>query len=637
VVPIGSEEETCSFVVSNPFDYELLDVVKNLTYPDLPELIIADPKTVDDLLNADNKPAEENGEEEVSLPTADYDMTIGSSDKEVSDHPIIYITNRILQAAVAEATSDVHIEPKENSTTVRFRIDGDLSEKFTLKKKTGKMVISRLKALAGMDIAEHRKPQDGAAEAIISKRHFVLRLATTATVYGESLVFRLLDRDAGVVSLEGLGMTSQQAANMHHFAQSAAGLVLVVGPTGSGKTTTLYSLFSLIDCRSRSLISVEDPVEYRLPFANQQQVNDKAGINFEALLKSAVRQDPDILFMGEVRDAHSAQTAIQFSSIGRLVLTTLHTSSATSAIFRLEELGLSRTQMADSLLGIISQRLVKRLCDQCKEERPLSEEDKRMLGLVLEEVPEKAYFPVGCPACNLTGYHGREGVFEVIRVDAVLSEAIRKGIPIVDLRRMVKDRGDMLMSRHAAEKMVQGLFTPRDIYQYILTEAELFLRVEKPAASHTTGTPLAAAPPAPAAPAEPAPVAEAAGEQKTRLLIVDDDAVTRKLLSRLAEHAGYAVVAISDGIEALLKIGGEHFDLIITDLNMPNLNGFTLLEMLRQKGIETPVIFITASSSEEDVKRSLALGATDFVQKPVEREAFLARVAHALDRQPVAG
>jgi len=629
VVPIGGEEETPSFVVSNPFDFELLDVVKNLTHPAKPELIITDPKTVEELL--DNE-----GPGEVEAETATTIAADGATrfegEEGIGEHPVIFITDRILQAAVTEGASDVHIEPKENTTTVRFRIDGDLSEKFTLKKKTGMMLISRLKALAGMDIAEHRKPQDGAAEIRVGERHFVLRLATTSTVHGESLVFRMLDRSAKVLSLEELGMTPRQAASMQHFANSPAGLVMVVGPTGSGKTTTLYTLFSLIDCRTRSLISVEDPVEYRIPFANQQQVNEKAGINFQSLLKSAVRQDPDILFIGEIRDDYSATTAIEFTSIGHLTLTTLHTSSATSAIFRLEELGVTRTQMADTLLGIISQRLIKRLCESCKEARPLSEEEQRVVGLVSEIVPQTAYFPVGCPACNFSGYHGREGIYEVIPIDASLSEAIRRGLPIIELRRMVKERGELLMSQQAVEKLRQGVFALRDIYQHILMEAELHLRSEA-AKSEVTLAPAPASPSRPAQEAAPLVTGPEAG--KPRLLIVDDDTVTRKILTRYAETAEYEVVASADGIDALLQIGAQQFDLIVSDLNMPNLNGFSLLEMLRQKGIETPIIFITASDAEEDNKHALSLGAADIVHKPIDREVFLSRVTRSLQaREP---
>jgi type IV pilus assembly protein PilB len=630
-VPTGSEGETVSFVISNPFDFELLDVLKNLAHPNLPELIITEPKTISELLSDESV-----GEldENLAISVADSDIESGAAEGKVAaKHPIIYITDRILNAAVTEGASDVHIEPKENLITIRFRIDGDLEEKFTLKKKTGMMLISRLKAIANMDIAEHRKPQDGAAEANIAGRQFVLRLATTSTVYGESLVFRILDRNAEVLTLEQLGMSPQQAENMTHFANSVAGLLLVVGPTGSGKTTTLYSLFSLIDCRTRSLISVEDPVEYRIAFANQQQVNDKAGITFQALLKSAVRQDPDILFMGEVRDGFSAQTAIEFTSIGHLALTTLHTSSATSAIFRLEELGITRMQMADSLLGIVSQRLIKRLCEQCKEARPIKEEERRVLALITDDPPATAYYPVGCPACNFSGYRSREGIYEVIRIDATLSEAIRKGLPIGQLRRIVRERGELLMSQHALEKIRQGVLTPRDVEQYIFMEADSQMRAEDPspqAAKLPEATANEAVAPSHGEAAASQPLGEDKNRGAKRLLVVDDEAVTRKLLTRLVENAGYQVVACDDGIDALLKIGGEHFDLIITDINMPNLDGFSLLEMLNQKGVATPVLFVTGSNEPEDEQRGLTMGAADFVRKPIQKEILLARIERSL-------
>ncbi|HEY3168028.1 MAG TPA: ATPase, T2SS/T4P/T4SS family, partial [Candidatus Binatia bacterium] len=268
-----------------------------------------------------------------------------SHDTMLETESVLRLADRLLAKAVAERASDIHIEPKGHDSVFRLRVDGDMREVSTIKKDTSLMLVSRLKALAGMDIAERRRPQDGACEVKIDGRSFKLRMATTSTPDGESLIIRLLEPGGAAKALTDLGMTEQQSRDLTAAARSTQGLILIVGPTGSGKTTTIFSVLSHVDTQSRSLISVEDPVEYRIPFANQQQVNDKAGINFETLLKSAMRQDPDILFLGEIRDSFSGKASMDFASTGHLTISTLHTSNATSAIFRLERLGVTRTMM----------------------------------------------------------------------------------------------------------------------------------------------------------------------------------------------------------------------------------------------------------------------------------------------------
>jgi type IV pilus assembly protein PilB len=253
------------------------------------------------------------------------------SEIDIEKRPIVHISNSILYTAVTERASDIHIEPKEKETSVRYRIDGDLQDLYRMKKQTGAMVISRLKALAGLDIAERMRPQDGAVEIMADGRTFKLRLATTSTPNGESLVIRVLEPSAKPKKMSDLGMMDAQVAAMIDLAARRYGLILVVGPTGSGKTTTIYSFLAHVDTRTRSLISVEDPVEYRIPDANQQQVNEKAGVTFDALLKSSVRQDPDILYLGEIRDGFSARISVDFASTGHMTVSTLHTNNATTA------------------------------------------------------------------------------------------------------------------------------------------------------------------------------------------------------------------------------------------------------------------------------------------------------------------
>jgi type II secretory ATPase GspE/PulE/Tfp pilus assembly ATPase PilB-like protein/DNA-binding response OmpR family regulator len=627
VVPLGNGTEGNTFALSNPFNWELMDNLSRITGKDKAlKLAVTDPEHIELLFQHESALGAEQqtnnavggeGAQKIEGPNRQFPMSEPVeqiSEADIKKHPIVYIANTMINKAVAERASDIHIEPKEEETVIRFRVDGDLRDAFAVKKNTGVMLISRLKALGGLDLAEKRKPQDGSFAATISNKTFKLRLATTSTPFGESLIIRLLEPSAKPKALDELGMMDQQVATMIEFANRTHGVILIVGPTGSGKTTTIYSFLSHIDCQKRSLISAEDPVEYTIPYANQQQANEKAGITFESLLKSAVRQDPDILFLGEVRDPYSAKMSMDFASTGHLTVTTLHTSNATTAIFRLERLGVDRGTMADTLIGVVAQRLLKKLCPDCKEITQISPEERDMLAPFMDEVPAQVAHPVGCAKCNNTGYFGREGVYEIITFDHVIAEMSRSGAPIAEIRNAIRDRGDFLMSTHAVLKVKNLLFAPKDVYEQILVE-ELAFEAQR---AHKE-TP-------------PTPHTEVA-EKTISILVVEDDDDSRKLITRFLENSGYTVTPAEDGVSALLQLGKGTFDLIISDVNMPNLDGFTLLEMKGQKGIATPVIFLTSRSDPEDMSRGLGLGATDYITKPTKKDILLTKVKTVLEKR----
>jgi len=531
---------------------------------------------------------------------------------------ILLLTERLLKRAVAERASDMHIEPKNKETVVRLRVDGDMREIVTLKSDASLMVMSRLKAMGGMDIAERRRPQDGACETKIDGRQFKLRLATTSTPDGESLILRLLEPGARAKSLIDLGMTDEQTRALTLAANSTQGLILAVGPTGSGKTTTIFSVLSQIDTQTRSLISVEDPVEYRIPFANQQQVNERAGINFESLLKSAVRQDPDILFLGEIRDNFSAKASMDFASTGHLTISTLHTSNATSAIFRLERLGVTRTMMSDSILVIVAQRLLKRLCLYCKEVGVITEREAARLAPFTRQIPPEVARPVGCVKCNHTGYLGREGVYEVIRFDTEIADRLHSNKPVAAIREFSYRRGDYLISHHTVDKVAQMLVSVEDAYQRILAEEVV---------------PESAAPP----PELPARAPDAAPrsipmERGAAILLVEDDCENRALLqARLAEQ-NYRVTVADDGLDALMELGRTSFDLILSDINAAEFDGFKLLQAMHKKGIRTPLVFLSADHDEETEIKGLELGVAEYIRTPVKKELFLLKIKKLLKR-----
>ena len=471
-----------------------------------------------------------------------------------------------------------------------------------------------------LDMAGGRKPQDGSMELKIDGRAFILRLATTCTPDGESLILRLLEPWAKPKPLEELGMSPQQVKHMVDFAHRNHGLLVIAGPTGSGKTTTIYSLLQHIDCKTRSLISVEDPVEYRIPSANQQQVNEKAGLTFEALLKSSLRQDPDILFLGEMRDPFSAKMAIDFSSTGHLTISSVHTTNATTAIFRLERIGITRGAMADSILGVIAQKLLKRLCPHCKKTGPLTDEERAWFAPFTDDIPALIARPVGCLKCGGTGFLGREGIYEIVKFYPEISDMIRRGVPISEIRDFARQRGDILITDHAIEKVRGLLFEPKNVYENVLLEESEYRRLPK-----APSTTAAAAPKAPAA------IIMAASQGAAKILVAEDDADTRFLIQRVLENQGYAVTVAADGLEALARLTSQPFDLILSDVNMPNLDGLKLMEMKAQKKIATPVILFTAE--EEGEAQALALGAEDYIKKPVAKDVIVALVRRALASQ----
>jgi len=606
-----------AFVMSNPFDWERLEDLRKFAGQDEAwRLLISEPDSIDMLFRYGALTAGEGipkAEEKLRIVKPPVEISEKVSEWTIERAPIVYLSNSVIEKAVSEQASDIRIEPKETKTVVRFRVDGDLMDFFTLKKDTAVKVISRLKLLAGMDIGERRKPQDGAFAAIIGNRTLSFRLSSTSTPYGESLIIRVLDIYSEPEDLKSLGMTDEQLNTMVRLGNRSGGLILIVGTTGSGKTTTIYSLLHKIDCQTRSLISVEDPVEYRISFANQQQVNEKAGVTFEALLKSVVRQDPDILFMGEVRDPYSAKVSMEFASTGHLTISSLHTTNATTAIFRLEKLGIDRGTMADTILAVVAQRLLKKLCPHCKEIVPISEEETRMLSPFVHVMPSQVAHPVGCPQCNNTGYSGREGVYEIIEFDAEISEMIRANMTISEIRSFAQERGDYLISHHAVEKVRDLVFTPKDVYEGVLVEE---IKIER-------FKPEEIAPKA-------APGKEAVAQAS--ILVAEDEEDTRKLIARLLENQGYEVTTSKDGIDALLHLGKKHFDLILSDIRMPNLDGFKLLEMISQKGIKAPVIFLTAMTRMEEEQKGLDLGAMDYIKKPIRKEILLSRVKSALEK-----
>ncbi len=604
-----ADEKGPAFVVGDPFNRELFSLLGRYAAEGAAvRILLTEPDNIYLLLRR-----------------PDRDRIKASMRPNMDGVSVSEIASNILDTAVYERASDIHIEPKNDMTVVRFRIDGDLREHYQLNSQTGLQLITRFKAQGHLDIAERRKPQDGSMEIQIDGRAFILRLATTCTPAGESLILRLLEPYVKAKPLEELGMSKAQVQHMIDFAHRNHGLIVIAGPTGSGKTTTIYSLLQHIDCKKRSLISVEDPVEYRIQSANQQQVDEKAGLTFEALLKSSLRQDPDILFLGEMRDSFSAKMAIDFSSTGHLTISSVHTTNATTAIFRLERIGVTRGAMADSILGVIAQKLLKRLCVHCKKAGPITEEERAWFSPFTEDIPAQIARPVGCTKCDGTGFLGREGIYEIVKFYPEISDMIRRDVPISDIRDFARQRGDILITDHAIEKVRAQVFDARNVYENVLLEESEYRKPPKADGATAPSTVIA-----PKASSNPAIIMDAP-RGASKILVAEDDADTRALIRRVLENQGYAVSLAADGIEALALLAGEPFDLILSDVNMPHLDGLKLMELKAQKRIDTPVIFFTAEAETE--ARALELGAEDFIKKPVSKEVIATRVRRVLERR----
>ena len=339
------------------------------------------------------------------------------------DAPIIRLINAILSQAVREQASDIHIETFEDRLSVRYRIDGVLAEVLSPKRALAPLLVSRLKVMAKLDIAEKRVPQDGRISVRIAGHAVDIRMSTIPSAHGERVVLRLLDTAAGQLKLEQLNMNEQVLEAYRRHLHSPHGIILVTGPTGSGKTTTLYAGLSHINESSRNIMTIEDPVEYMLPGVGQTQVNSKVDMTFARGLRAILRQDPDVVMVGEIRDLETGEIAVQASLTGHLVLSTLHTNTAIGAITRLKDMGIEPFLVSSSLLAVMSQRLVRLLCVECKEGAPATDAEREILGVSSQE-SLVLFQPRGCSKCNYTGYRGRTGIYEMIEVDDELGGMI---------------------------------------------------------------------------------------------------------------------------------------------------------------------------------------------------------------------
>ena len=390
--------------------------------------------------------------EDLAAKLAEGDL----SSQDVQSSPVVQLVTSMVEQAARQRASDIHIEAKEDSVRVRFRIDGSLYEKFTYSIHLLPAIMARLKIIGGMDIAEKRKPQDGRFTILVDKREYDIRVSVLPTVYGEKCVMRLAQKKALTRNKSELGFSPSELKAFDDILKNPNGILLVTGPTGSGKSTTLYTALSELNKEDVNIVTVEDPVEANIDGINQVQVNVKADLTFASALRSILRQDPDIIMIGEIRDGETAQIAVQASITGHLVVSTLHTNSAAGSISRLINMGVEGYLLADSLVGIIAQRLVRRLCPYCKKPHLITDTERRIMGIRADVNPE-IYEPVGCERCDNTGYSGRIGIYEIMKITPPLKELISKNASVSELKQMGMREGMHTLRQSATMLVIKGI------------------------------------------------------------------------------------------------------------------------------------------------------------------------------------
>ncbi len=676
VVPLRMSDRALVVAMANPLDREALRAVEFAAGCRV-EIEIATPTTIRDALehayhldasldaylkgvidDRDLRVAEAQDE-----PAADVQSLM----RETNLAPVVKLFNSIIFDALRSRASDIHIETAAAGVRVRYRIDGLLEESSVrLPKWVQDPLIARCKVLAKLDITERRVPQDGRIQVRNRNALIDLRVSSLPTQFGEKLTLRVLDSGKAPTSLEQFHFSSRDLKCIRQALARPEGMILVTGPTGSGKTTTLYGMLAEIVSPTRNIVTIENPIEYQIDGINQVEINEKQGLTFAGTLRSILRQDPDVILVGEIRDTETAEIALRASQTGHLVLSTLHTNDAVATITRLSDLGIPPYMLASSLHLILAQRLVRRVCTQCGE--PYEPDPEVLRKLNIQGTGHQFRLGRGCSTCRKTGFAGRAGVFEVMPITPLLSKLIEAKAQESALRRQARADGTMLLAGHAAARVCAGEVTAEEVLRVVDVDTEnrrcptcdqsiedgfsvcphcaailqrqcpscgIRLQPEWQVCPYCAGQSPHAGPARLAVSSRPRVAASDAARQYCAL-VVDDNADMRKLIGFTLEHSGLPlqVLSAADGSEALQRAQEAPPDLILLDVMMPGLDGFAVCEQLRAN-VRTafiPILMVTARDDPGSRVRGYLAGTDDYIGKPFARAELVARVRRLIER-----
>jgi len=472
MVPVVTSNEAF-IAVNDPFAFQPLDDLRLSLEWDGVKVVLAPYSAILSAINFAYDMSQDSAEQVIEdMHEEDSDLILSEIEKtgdlldETSEAPIIRLVNLMLSQAVKARASDIHVEPYQDKLKVRYRVDGILYDKLAPPKRIQSTLVSRIKVMAKLNIAEKRLPQDGRMEIRIADKNVDIRVSTIPTAFGERVVLRLLDKSTVLLELSDLGLPEDRLKLVDRLIRTPHGIILVTGPTGSGKTTTLYAALNTINNPDINIITIEDPVEYQIEGIGQIQVNPKIGLNFANGLRSIVRQDPDVILVGEIRDMETAEISIQSALTGHLVFSTLHTNDAASAVTRLIDMGIEPFLVSSSVMAILAQRLVRVVCDDCKEAYAPHEESLESIDITPEMAAgRKIYRGKGCPSCLNTGYRGRTGIFELMILDDSIKNLILKTSDANAIKRQAVEQGMLSLRQDGAQKVLDGITTIEEVFR----------------------------------------------------------------------------------------------------------------------------------------------------------------------------
>jgi type IV pilus assembly protein PilB len=628
VLPLRLDNQTLTFATADPIDLEaeaILSAALNRYH--LRWEVAEEAALLDVIANHYGKPLAdrmvEGNEEEaadvrlIRIPEEYY--TLAELRQMAHSLSASRVLDTLYADAIAQHASDIHIEPTETDVHVRYRVDGFLHLVTELPKSLQAPLVSRAKLLADMDISNSRKPQDGSCRLLINEKRIDLRLSSLPTLHGEKLVIRILDPSITVPTLKDLGFLPHDQERFERLLRLSQGMILVTGPTGSGKSTTLYACIEQLAQEKSNVVTVEDPIEREIAGVNQVPISQIGGVTFASALRSILRQDPNVIMVGEIRDRETADVSFRAALTGHLVLSTLHTLDAPSAVVRCVDLGLEPYLVASALSGVLAQRLLRRKCPYCTQP----------IGNGQFESP-------GCHQCNYTGFKGRVGVYELLVVDDNFRSLLAQGASMAQLREAARAAGMRTLAEDAHDKIAQGWLVEEEVAEVIIPEtpatppSAVSIPIPLPKTEDLPPPPVVTNP----SPAPPAPATSQKSFKKERILVAEDDYGTREIIRRVLEKNLYEVITAENGEIALQKIFDEMPDIILTDVVMPELEGYDLCKRIKShpQTKHIPVIMLTGQDELESELRGLEVGADDYILKPVEPKRLIARLTVILRR-----